>query len=331
MQANRVSELGFEQGGRLVDVLVREGDRVAEGDVLAQLDTDRLEARRNELLAAYGEAEAELTLAKLTLDRLADIVDRGAVSHQGLDDARQAWRAAQARSRRVERQIEAVEVDLAKTRLHAPFSGIVTRRHADEGRVLATGSPVLVLQEDIAPEFRVGVAGRLVDQLREDQIYRFGWRGQTLEAHLKTVLPVRSATARTVEALFDPVATPPDLRPGDLLRLELRQRIDEPGFWLPIGSLTEGQQGLWNVYVVRPGEELIPVGLDATHQVIRRTVSILYQETDRMYVRGTLQSTDHVVLDGLQRLVPHQWVRVNPLESSSENAVALITEGRKNG
>ncbi len=330
-QARRVSELGFELGGRLVDVLVDEGDQVSEGEVVAELDSDRLQAQRRELDAARGEAEADLALAKLTSERLADIVDRGGVSRQDLDDAHQAWRAAIARSKRVERQIDVVEVDLAKTRLHAPFSGIVTGRHADEGRVLAAGAPVLSLHENTVPEIRVGVVGRLVDYLRPGEIYRFGWRGKVIEARLRAVLPMRSAIARTVDALFDPVAAPSGLRPGDLLRLELRERIDEPGFWLPIGALTKGLQGLWSIYVTRSSEGSMPAGLDATHQIVRRTVSIIHQETDRVYVRGTLQATDHVVLDGLQRLVPRQWVRANPVADYKKDALARIAEGRNHG
>ena len=61
IEARRSSELGFEQSGLVVRVLVEEGDRVAANQVIAELDTQRLLAQRQELLAQKAQAEADLT------------------------------------------------------------------------------------------------------------------------------------------------------------------------------------------------------------------------------------------------------------------------------
>lgn len=58
--AGRTSELGFEQGGELVAVLVDRGDRVTAGQPLARLDTRRLEAQRSQLVAQRNRALAQL-------------------------------------------------------------------------------------------------------------------------------------------------------------------------------------------------------------------------------------------------------------------------------
>ena len=58
--AGRTSELGFEQGGELVEVLVDRGDRVTAGEPLARLDTRRLQAQRSQLVAQRDRAQAEL-------------------------------------------------------------------------------------------------------------------------------------------------------------------------------------------------------------------------------------------------------------------------------
>ncbi|MFQ5911567.1 MAG: efflux RND transporter periplasmic adaptor subunit [Nitrospinota bacterium] len=58
--ARRKSDLGFERQGKLIDVAVEEGDRVAAGGVLAAQDTRRLEASRQELLARRAQATARL-------------------------------------------------------------------------------------------------------------------------------------------------------------------------------------------------------------------------------------------------------------------------------
>lgn len=58
--AGRTSELGFEQGGELVEVLVDRGDRVEAGQPLARLDTRRLQAQRWQLVAQRDRALAQL-------------------------------------------------------------------------------------------------------------------------------------------------------------------------------------------------------------------------------------------------------------------------------
>ncbi|MBE9216867.1 efflux RND transporter periplasmic adaptor subunit [Plectonema cf. radiosum LEGE 06105] len=62
--AMRTSEIGFERGGKLVEILVDEGDRVTKGDILAELDTANLQAQRQSLVAQKAQAEARLVELK---------------------------------------------------------------------------------------------------------------------------------------------------------------------------------------------------------------------------------------------------------------------------
>ncbi len=310
VQARRDSLLGFEQSGALAIVHVREGKVVQRGELLAELDTERLQAQRAELTAALAEAEANLALAEATLKRTEGVLQSGGVSRQGLDEARQGRRAARAAVDLARRRIGSVDVEFAKTQLAAPFEGTIVARLADEGQVLATGRPVLRLQSIAAPEIRIGVAGNSVDTLRVGQVYTLEWRGRPMRARLRAVLPLRAATSRTVDALLDPLEPPAELRPGDLVSLRLSTPVEALGIWIPITALAEGERGLWSVYVAQPiSDTPPPAGLSATHRVVRRTVDVIHQEAGRVYVRGTLRSDDRVVAAGLHRIVPGQYVR----------------------
>jgi RND family efflux transporter MFP subunit len=286
---------------------VREGDAVQQDQVLARLDTARLDARHRELEAGLDEARATLQLARSTLRRQADIVERGGVSRQGLDEAREAFQAAKARLALIQRQIDSIRVELDKSLLRAPFAGIVVVRRVDEGQVADAGTVVLELQESAPRELRVGVAGRLVDELAVGRKYRMQHGERPLEARRRSLLPIRAAVGRTVDALFEPVDTGLALRPGDLVRLNLSEYVVEPGVWLPVSALTEGQRGLWTVYVAAPAPQP-PPGIAATHRLQRRIVEVLYQDTERVYVRGRFAQDDRLVTNGLQRVVPNQWV-----------------------
>ena len=309
VQARRQTELGFERGGRLSQVMIDEGDHVVAGQLLAELDTQRLKAQRAELNAARAEAEARLALAKITLQRFQGVIDKGGVSRQGLDEARETERAARAALSLAVQRIATVEVELNKTRLTAPFAATVISRSADEGQVLETGQPVLTLLEQSNPEIRIGIAGRTLPYLKAGDIYAIDWRGQSVDARLRALLPLRAATARTVEALFDPIDPPSTMIPGDMVTITLQKRIPAEGFWVPLGALNEGERGLWSLYVTERLEQAA-TNTTATHRIARRSVEILNQSANNVFVKTSLAPGEQIVVGGTHRIVPGQAVRL---------------------
>ena len=318
VEAKRSAELGFEQAGLLREVLVREGDRVQAGQLLARLDDALLHARREELASALASAEAELALAEATARRYRASIKDGAVTRQALDEASEGAHTAAANVRLAEARIASIDLDLTKTGLIAPFDGTVISRLADEGKILGIGTPVLALQEDAAPKLRVGVAGRLADGLRPGDSYRMRSRSGSFDARLRAVIPLRNSASRTVDALFEPIettaaaATP--IRPGELVELTLSERVDEPGAWLPLSALSEGERGLWRALVASPSDRELAAAPDL-YRLESRPLEVLYLDGDRAYVRGPVSAGEAVVSAGLHRVVPGQLVRV--LEDAS--------------
>lgn len=205
VEARRSAELGFERPGQLIEVRVREGDRVEADTLLARLDPSLLQAKRAELLADLASAEADLALAEATANRYRNSVKDGAVTRQDLDEASEGARAASARLQLAEARIASIDLDLSKTELRAPFDGTVIHRSADEGTILSAGQPVLRVQETATPEIRIGVAGLLLEALQPGQRYNLEIDGETVPTQLRAIIPLRVGASRTVDALFDPV------------------------------------------------------------------------------------------------------------------------------
>lgn len=316
IEARRSSTVGFELGGQLASLKVDEGDSVNTGDLVARLDTERLAAQRRELVAVRDQTQADLDLAQSTHERVREARELDAVSSQEDDEALTAVRARKAALARAEAAIDRLDVELEKSRLSAPYNALVAQRMVDEGQVLTAGQPVLELLERTSPEARVGVAGGSIDALVVDQSYGLQVEGKAHRGSLRAVLPVRRAGTRSVEAVFtlDTSLGHGSLLQGDLVRLELEQSLETPGYWLPMGALTESSRGLWAAFVVTG---------DApdTGQLERRELEILHQETDRVYVRGTLEDGDRYVVEGLQRLVPGQRVTILPHTASAPGEV----------
>lgn len=312
LEAGRTADLAFERGGLVESVLVDDGDRVSEGDVVARIDTSRLLAERGRLIAESDQVRARFDLAKLTRDRQRELNKKGHASAQTFDEARLAVAALAAEREAVDAAVRAIDVDLDKAEIIAPFAGTVSLRHVDEGTVVPSGARIVTLMETSRPQARVGVSPEVAISLREDQEYRLYAGDRMLTAKLASVAPDVSERTRTVSALFDVLDD--DIPAfGELVRLSVSQKIEGKGFWIPMTALRESERGLWSVLIAEPAASDDPHA-SRSSQVGHATVEILHVDDDRVFVRGTLSDGAWVILGGGLRIALNQHIQAIPAE-----------------
>ena len=110
MEANRVSNLGFELNGVLSEIQKDEGDTVKRGEVVAEPDTQKLRARREEALAGMAQAQAALRLAQASLIRVQRVANQKLIADQTLDEAREARDSAEALLAQAKAIFQTIEV-----------------------------------------------------------------------------------------------------------------------------------------------------------------------------------------------------------------------------
>ncbi|MDJ0788398.1 MAG: efflux RND transporter periplasmic adaptor subunit [Myxococcota bacterium] len=303
VQSRRVSELGFERAGRLVEVTHDQGDRVEAGVVLARLDTRELRARRREAIAQRERIQAELDLARSTTSRRQQLHETGVLSAQRFDETTYAEQSLDSQRAAAVAAIERLDVQIALSELRAPFAGTLAQRFADEGTVLQPGAPVLRLLEDANLEVHVGIPPSAASRLEPGSLHAIEVEGLAADARLHAILPTIDPDTRTLTAVFHLESREPGIRHGALARVSLESRVTAAGFWVPLSALAEGRRGLWTAYVAVPAR----TGLTAE----RRQVEIIHAEADRAFVRGTLADGDRVIAGGVHRIVPGMAVRAS--------------------
>ncbi len=326
----RSSQLGFERGGLLAEIVVEEGLEVEQGAVLARLDQRALQAERLEIEARLRSAEAqivqleaELELAKRTEKRREQLVKNNNTSRQSYDEA--AFRtqslaaqldAAKANLAQAQAQLEANSVRIDLSELKAPFGGAITVKYVDEGTVVQPGQAVLEIVENGRLEMRVGLPESAAGDLVVGETYTATTRRSDLVVRLLRIVDQIADSTRTVTAIFGVAEKPAWLKDGTIARLVLERETPGRGFWLPLTALTEGRRGLWNAYAVVPQE-------DGSHILELRPIDILYAEIDRAYVRGTFEEGELVMKTGIHRVIP--GLRVRPVtESGDAPTVSLL-------
>lgn len=303
--ARRRSDIGFESAGKIADIAVDSGEHVEAGAILARLDTARLEVRRRELAAQRTEAEASFVLTEKTRARNEQLLAQGHVSQQRYDEALADRDAARARRDSLNASIAAVDVDLEKSVMIAPFAGVVEQRYLDEGTVIESGRAVVRLLEADILEAEIGLPLSLARNLGPgDHMPLRTDQGDLVFARVRAVVPAIRGETRTALVAFTIVGeVTTAIADGTLVTAELEESVSAAGFWLPIRALTADIRGLWRVYKVqRDGAGITRIAFE--------NVQILHSEGDRVFVSGSLQDGDLVIDGGTARLVPGKRVEV---------------------
>jgi RND family efflux transporter MFP subunit len=300
VEAPQTADIGFELAGSVKKLLVDEGEVVKEGQVLANLDTQTLNAQLIELSAMQKRAKAEANLAALSYKRVVELVAKKLEPTQRLDESEQSLNMANAFVEELAARKQSLQIELNKTQLLAPFDGSIVDRLVDHGAVINAGQRVFRLQQngqllarfamptDYAQAFSVGTSIELKSS------------NQGLLGQIKSISGLRRLDTRTVDVIVRLSDSNLSLIPGDLLSLELSRQIEKEGIWIPRNALVSGVRGLWSLFVAASVED--------GYQLNSKLVEIIYGDQDRVYVTGALKNGDLIVINGVQRLVPGQKV-----------------------
>ena len=216
-------DVGSELSGIIESVLADYNERVTEGQVLAVLDTSKLNAQVVKSRAALASAKAKvletdatIKEAKNALNRLISVRQRGgdkAVSEQDLDAATAALARAEAARAVAEASVaqaratlDADETDLSKAEIRSPINGVVLVRSVEPGQTVAASlqAPVLfTLAENLSQmELHVDVDEADVGRVREGQSAEF-----TVDAYPDRRFPAEIMQVRYGSQIVDGVVT----------------------------------------------------------------------------------------------------------------------------
>lgn len=294
-EANRIVTVRSEVAGRVEKMNVQKGDVVKAGDVLCQIAVDTRQSDLEEARAAYKSAEIEFK-------GLTDLRKQGLQSEVMMAKAEAALATSKA-------NVTRTELALEKTRVVAPFSGVVEQQPVEEGDYLNVGQSCVTVMEIDPILVRGQVAERSVNQigLGRDVTVKL-ITGETLMGKITYVARSPDSTTRT----FPIEVTVAD--PGEKIRAGISARMQVPmesqlAHLITPAAMVLNDSGQMGVRIV--GSKGI---------VAFKEVDIVGESTEGVWVKG-LPSEINLITVGQEEVFEGQQVEVDlsPLSAIVSN------------
>lgn len=159
-------------GGRITQILVKEGEKVRAGQVVAVIGDDRISLEADAAGATVRAAEASNQQAQQDLQRAERLFSSGAISQAAIDQARSGAKAAEAQLQAARSQAGAARALNSQGQVVAPSAGEVTRIPSPRGAVIMAGEVVVQITTG-APVLRIELPESEAANLKQGQSIRF--------------------------------------------------------------------------------------------------------------------------------------------------------------
>lgn len=305
--------------GILTKVMVKEGQTVKVGDLLATIDDRAIRAALEQAKAQLAQSQAQLDMAQVDLKRYRLLSEDNGISRQTFDQQQASVHQLKATTMGNQAAINSAQVQLSYTQIRSPVAGRVGIRNVDEGNFLRVSDaaglfsvtqidPVAVefslpqqmlptLQGLIAASTPAGVKAFLGD----------GDNGTLLGDGKLTLIDNQvSATTGTIRAKAEFSNPRQLLWPGQLVTVKIQTGIERDALKVPAQVV---QRGMDQHFAFRVNGEKVEVV----------AVQVLYQDSEMMLINGP-KAGDVLVSDGQSRLKSGSKIEV--LRDTPENQQA---------
>jgi len=155
VDAIQKADISFRVTGKVSEILVKEGDRVKKGQLLARLDPTDFEI-------ALKDKQASFDTAKANYDRAKDLVKKGAISQVDHDNIRAKYFTAKA-------GLDSARQNLAYTKLAANFDGYIAERYVEKFEEVVLSKKIFSLEDVSFLKIKIDVPENLMILIDKNQ------------------------------------------------------------------------------------------------------------------------------------------------------------------
>ncbi|MFP2912752.1 efflux RND transporter periplasmic adaptor subunit [Pyxidicoccus sp. 3LFB2] len=193
LQARKAAAVRAEVGGTILDLKAEQGQAVKKGQELARIEAT---SQMDQLLAArtaVGAARSALQVAQAEEERNAKLVKAGVITARDFERVQLAVAQAQGQLAEARSRLTLAQEQVGRSRITAPFDGVVSERQASAGDVVQPGAPLFTVVDPRTLRLEASVPAARLEQVKVDTAVEFrvtGYGERAFNGKVERINPV---------------------------------------------------------------------------------------------------------------------------------------------
>jgi membrane fusion protein, multidrug efflux system len=236
--------------GDLEQVYVREGQRVAQGQLLARFEASEQVSGRRSAEADIEAVRTELSTAQWNLEQSEELFKQGALPERDVRAARQQVSAARARLVAAQSRLTSTSSFERDTRVLAPTTGTIATRVVEDGEHVARGATMFTLVRTDVLELAAALPARSANGVTPGQVVRFTADGASFEGRVARVSPTVDPVSRSITVYVQVPNPGSRLKGGTFASGRIVGGTRQGALLVPTAALRQGEGGQPYVFTV---------------------------------------------------------------------------------
>ncbi|MFO8111333.1 MAG: efflux RND transporter periplasmic adaptor subunit [Desulfosalsimonadaceae bacterium] len=315
LDAIREVRIKPEIHGKLMSINFEEGGFVEKGQVLFEIEDEKITSQYDARKAGLQSARIRLENLRRNYDRVSSLRERNLVSEDQFDNAKTELDAASSDVKRLEAELALAEKQVQDTIIHAPFDGYISRQLVDPGTFVTAGEPLAVVYKIDPLQISFYISEKYAPRVRPGQDIDASvsaYPDRRFQGKVDFISPTADQATRKFRVRANIDNPESKLMPGSFASVQLVLDVREDRPVIPEQALVTTREG-YIVYVVDPEEKIAHI----------REVKTGLREPGRVEVMDGLSTGEQVVVYGHLQL--DDGSPVNIVDTWGENWAADLT------
>jgi multidrug efflux system membrane fusion protein len=307
-KTEKIINLSFRSSGIITMLDMKLGQKVKKGQLLGKLDNVSARLNYESAIEQKNSSESQMNTAKLNLNRVRKLYEKGSASLSDYEDAKNSYRTAVASFESAKRSVAIQQDQIQFGYLYAPEDGVIASVIAEIDENVSPGQQIGVLNAGTAIEISLGLPESLINMVKKDMQVRVDFTAipnEDFEAVVTEVAPALDVNTSTYPVTVQIKDSDERIKSGMASNVffEFKEdTINENMLVVPASAVGENSEGRF-VFLVE--------GEDVKAVVKKHIIQIGELTPQGFEVKAGLKKGQKVATAGLQTLLDGQEVRIN--------------------
>ena len=307
-KTEKIINLSFRNTGIITLLDMKLGQQVKKGQLLAKLDNVQSRLNYESAIESKNSAESQMNTAKLNLNRIRTLYEKGSSSLSDYEAAKNSYRTAVASFESSKRSVSIQQEQIRYGYLYSPEDGAIAAVNSEVDENVSPGQTIGVLNAGSAIEIALGIPESVINAVRKDMEVKVTFTAidnTAFKGVVSEVAPALDQNTSTYPVRITVVDSDERIKSGMAANVNFEfidDDISKKELIIPASGVGEDANGRF-VFLIE--------GNNNNYQVKKQPVEIGDLTPEGFEVRSGLQAGQKIATAGLQTLLDGQKVKLN--------------------